>query len=131
MQVKKPRGFKKSFQSLDSSNNIQPHSGVTIKVPSRSPKIQFNVNTVLHMHFIIKLIHGCILKALFCPIYDQVADSFTKSVIEEKFLKLQSMLGVQEVSIKGGYALMSPSFSCCVIFVNPSILSQFVFKGEC
>jgi hypothetical protein len=45
MQVKKPCGFNRSFQSLDSNNNIQPPSGVTIRVPSSSPKIQFNINT--------------------------------------------------------------------------------------
>jgi hypothetical protein len=33
---------------------------------------------------------------------NQVADIFKKSVIEAKFSKLQSMLGVHEVFIKGG-----------------------------
>ena len=41
------------------------------------------------------------------------------------------MLGVQEVVIKGGQALMPPSFSYCVTIVNPSILSQVVLKGGC
>jgi hypothetical protein len=44
MQVKKPCGFDRSFQSLDSSNNIRPPSGATIRVPSSSPKIQFNIS---------------------------------------------------------------------------------------
>jgi hypothetical protein len=44
MQVKNPCGFEKSFQILDSSNNIRPPSGVTIRVPLVSPKIQFNIN---------------------------------------------------------------------------------------
>jgi hypothetical protein len=45
MQVRKPYGFDKSFQSLDSSSSIQPPFGVTIRVPSSSLNIQFNINT--------------------------------------------------------------------------------------
>jgi hypothetical protein len=40
------------------------------------------------------------------------------------------MLEVQENIIKGGQALMPLSFSYCIVFVNPSILSQFVIKGD-
>jgi hypothetical protein len=36
------------------------------------------------------------------PTEDEVADIFTKSLTEAKFSKLRSMLGVQEVVIKGG-----------------------------
>jgi hypothetical protein len=85
----------------------------------------------LHMHFIRKLIHDQIIEVLFCPTEDQVADIFTKSLTEAKFSKLRSMLGVQEVVIKGVYALMPPSFSYCVIIINPSILSQVVLKRGC
>ena len=46
MQVRKLCGFAKSFQSLNSSTSIRPDSGVTIKVPSSSPKTQFNINVV-------------------------------------------------------------------------------------
>ena len=53
------------------------------------------------MHFIKKLIHDQVIEVLFFPTEDQVADIFTKSITEEKFSKLQSMLGVQEVVIKG------------------------------
>jgi hypothetical protein len=56
----------------------------------------------LHMHFIRKLIHDQVIEVLFCPTEDQVADIFTKSLTEVKFSKLRSMLGVQEVVIKGG-----------------------------
>jgi hypothetical protein len=56
----------------------------------------------LHMHFIRKLIHDQVIEVLFCPTEDQVADIFTKSLTEAKFSKLRSMLGVQEVVIKGG-----------------------------
>jgi hypothetical protein len=56
----------------------------------------------LHMHFIRKLIHDQVIEVLFCPIEDQVADIFTKSLTEAKFSKLRSMLGVQEAVIKGG-----------------------------
>jgi hypothetical protein len=56
----------------------------------------------LHMHFIINFIHDLVIEVLFCPTEDQVADIFTKSLIKAKFSKLRSMLGVQEVVIKGG-----------------------------
>ena len=54
------------------------------------------------MHFIRKLIHDQVIEVLFFPTKYQVADIFTKFLIEEKFSKLRSMLGVQEVVIKGG-----------------------------
>jgi hypothetical protein len=54
------------------------------------------------MHFIRKLIHYHIIEVLFFPTKDQVANIFTKSFTEAKFSKLRSMLGVQEVVIKGG-----------------------------
>ena len=54
------------------------------------------------MHFIRKLIHDQVIEVLFFPTEDQVADIFTKSLTEAKFSELRSMLGVQEVVIKGG-----------------------------
>ena len=65
----------------------------------------------LHMHSIRNLIHDHVLEMLYCPTDNQVADIFTKSITEVKFSKIQSMLGVQECVIKGGYALMPHSFS--------------------
>ena len=56
----------------------------------------------LHVHFIINLIHDQVIEVLFCPTEDQVVDISTKSLTEAKFSKLRSMLGVQEVVIKGG-----------------------------
>ena len=44
MPVKKLYGFDRSFHSLDLSSSIRQSFGVTIKVPSNSPKIQFNIN---------------------------------------------------------------------------------------
>jgi hypothetical protein len=82
------------------------------------------------MHFIRNLIHDQVIEVFFCPIEDQVANIFTKSLTEAKFSKLQSMLGVQEVVIMGGQDLMPPSFSYCVTIVNHSILSQVVLKGD-
>jgi hypothetical protein len=83
------------------------------------------------MHFIRNHIHDQVIEVLFFPTEDQVGDIFTKSLTEVKFSKLRSMLGVQEVVINGGYALIPPSFSYCVTIVNPSILSQVVLKGGC
>jgi hypothetical protein len=54
------------------------------------------------MHFTIKLIHDRVIEVLFSPTKNQVADIFTKSLIEAKFSKLRSMLGIMEVVIKGG-----------------------------
>jgi hypothetical protein len=54
------------------------------------------------MHFIINLIHDQVIEVIFCPTEDQVADIFTKSLTKAKSSKLRSMLGVQEVVIKGG-----------------------------
>ena len=48
------------------------------------------------MHFIRNLVHDHVIEVLYCPIDDQVADIFTKSLTEAKFSKLRSMLGVQE-----------------------------------
>jgi hypothetical protein len=54
------------------------------------------------MHFIKTFIHDQVTEVLIFPTEDQVAEIFTKSLIEAKFSKLRSMLGVQEIVIKGG-----------------------------
>jgi hypothetical protein len=54
------------------------------------------------MHFIVNLIHDQVIEVIFCATKDQVADIFTKSLTVAIFSKLRSMLGVQEVIIKGG-----------------------------
>ena len=54
------------------------------------------------MHFIINLVHDRVIEVLYFPTDDQVADIFTESLIEVKFSKLCSMLGVQECVLKGG-----------------------------
>jgi hypothetical protein len=106
MQVRKPCGFDRSFQSLDSSTSIRPDFGVTIKVPSSSPKTQFNISVANTSSYTCtsseRFIHDQVIEVLFCPTKDQVADIFTKSLTEAKFSKLRSMLGVQEAVIKGG-----------------------------
>jgi hypothetical protein len=53
------------------------------------------------MHFIRNIIHDRVIEFIFFPIEYQVANIFTNSLTEEKFSKLRSMLGVQEVVIKG------------------------------
>ena len=91
MPVRKLYGFDRSFQSLDLSSSSLLHFGATIKVSSRLPKIQFYIsaaNIELHMHFIINLVHDHVLEMLYCPTDDQVADIFTKSIIEANFSKL-------------------------------------------
>jgi hypothetical protein len=73
-----------------------------IKLAKDPVQHQRNKHIELHMHFIRKLIHDRVIEVLFFPTEDQVADIFTKSLTEVKFSKLRSMLGVQEVVIKGG-----------------------------
>jgi hypothetical protein len=73
-----------------------------IKLAKDPVQHQRSKHIELHMHFIRKLIHDQVIEVLFFPTEDQVADIFTKSLTEAKFSKLQSMLGVQEVVIKGG-----------------------------
>ena len=63
---------------------------------------QGNKHIELHMQFIRNLVHDSVIDVLYCPTDDQVADIFTKSLIEAKFSKLWSMLGVQEFVLKGG-----------------------------
>ena len=63
---------------------------------------QHSKHIELHMHIIRNLVHDSVIKVLYCPTDNQVADIFTKSLTEAKFSKLRSMLGVQECVIKGG-----------------------------
>jgi hypothetical protein len=73
-----------------------------IKLTKDLVQHQCNKHIELHMHFIRKVIHDQVIEVLFFPTEDQVANIFTKSLTEAKFSKLRSMLGVQEVVIKGG-----------------------------
>jgi hypothetical protein len=73
-----------------------------IKLAKDPSSTSASKNIEIHMHFIINLIHDQVIEVLFFPTEDQVVDIFTKSLTEVKFSKLRSMLGVQEVFIKGG-----------------------------
>jgi hypothetical protein len=57
------------------------------------------------MHFIKNLTQD---QVLFHPTKDQVANIFTKSLIELMLSKLRYMLGVQEVVIEGGIGSNAP-----------------------
>ena len=65
-----------------------------IKLTKDPVQHQCSKHIDLHMHFIRKLIHDQAIEVLFFPIEDKVTDNFTKSLIEAKFSKLRSMLGV-------------------------------------
>jgi hypothetical protein len=52
--------------------------------------------------FIRKLIHDRVIEVLIFPTKDQVENFFTKSLTEAEFSKLRSILGVQQLFIKGG-----------------------------
>lgn len=85
----------------------------------------------LQIPFMRKCIHNCVIEVLLYFIYAQFIENFKKSLLEEKFSKLWSMLGVQGVFTKVVYALIPPSLFYYVTFVNPSILSQVFLKGAC
>ena len=72
---------------------------------------QHSKHIEIHMHFIRNIVHDHVLEMLYCPIDDQVADIFIKSLTEAKFSKIRSMLGFQECVLKGGQALMPNSLS--------------------
>jgi hypothetical protein len=59
-----------------------------IKLAKDPVQHQCSKHIDLHMHFIRKLIHDQVIEVLFFPTEDQVADIFTKSLIEAKFSKL-------------------------------------------
>jgi hypothetical protein len=78
------------------------HNQNSIKLAKDTVQHQHNKNIELHMHLIKMLIHDQVIEVLFFPTEDQVAEIFTKSLIEANFFRLRSMLGVQEAFIKGG-----------------------------
>jgi hypothetical protein len=82
--------------------NLWCNNQSAIKLAKDPVQHQHSKCIKLHMYFMRKLIHDQVIEALFYPIEDQVAYIFTKSLTEVKFSKLPSMLGVQEVVIKGG-----------------------------
>ena len=49
-------------------------------------KHQHSKHIELHMQFIRNLVHDSVIEVLYCPIDDQVADIFTKSLTEANFL---------------------------------------------
>ena len=56
----------------------------------------------IDVHYIRDLVQENIVNLQFCPSEDRTTNIFTKSMLEAKFLKLRSMLGMIEVNIKGG-----------------------------
>eukprot|EP00253_Pinus_taeda_P034290 PITA_34290 len=55
---------------------------------------QRNKHIELHMHFIRNLIHDHAIEVQYCSTDDQVADIFTKVLIEVNFTKLRFLVGV-------------------------------------
>jgi hypothetical protein len=58
-----------------------------IKLAKYPVQHQHNKHIEIHMYFIRKIIHDQVIEVLFFPTEDQVADIFTKSLIEVKFSK--------------------------------------------
>jgi hypothetical protein len=56
----------------------------------------------LHAHYLRQLVHENIVSLEYCRTNDQVVDIFTKPLVEAIFIKLHTMLGLQEAAIMGG-----------------------------
>jgi hypothetical protein len=56
----------------------------------------------LHAHYLRQLVNENIVCLSYCQTNDQVANIFTKSLSEARFIKLHTMLGLQEAAIMGG-----------------------------
>jgi hypothetical protein len=56
----------------------------------------------LHAHYLRQLVHENIVSLVYCRTDDQVVDIFTKPLSEARFIKLHTMLGLQEAAIMGG-----------------------------
>ena len=86
------------------------NSATTLKCDNQSA-IQLANNPVYHSktkhidlatHYIRDLVADGIITLEYCPTEIQVADIFSKSMTEAKFVRLRSLLGMREVVIKGG-----------------------------
>ena len=70
---------------------------------ARNPSFHAKTKHIeIDVHYIRDLVQENIVNLQFCPSEDQIVDIFTKSMLEAKFLKLWSMLGMIELNIKGG-----------------------------
>jgi hypothetical protein len=73
----------------------------------------------LHAHYFLRqLVHENVVSLEYCKTNDQVVDIFTRSLSEAIFIKLRTMLGLQEFAIMGGFhddVISSPeSLETCV-----------------
>jgi hypothetical protein len=96
-QILSEFGFQQQYLT-----NLWCDNQSVIKIAKDPVQNHHNKHIKLHMHLIRKIIHDQVIDVLFFPTEDQVADIFTKSLIEAKFSKLRSMLGVHKVFIKVG-----------------------------
>ena len=56
----------------------------------------------LYCHYLRQLVQEKVITLVYCRINDQITDIFMKSLSEEKFIKLCTLLGIQEDAIIGG-----------------------------
>ena len=71
----------------------------------------------LHCHYLRQLVQEKDVILVYCRIEDQIADIFKKPLLEVKFIRLCSFLGLQETTIMGGCPTVILSFEspkCCV-----------------
>ena len=91
MLVRKLYGFDRSFQILDLISRPTPlwcDNQNVIKISKDQVLHQRSKHIELHMHLIRNRVHDHVLEMLYCPIDDQVAEIFIKSLIEVKFSKV-------------------------------------------
>jgi hypothetical protein len=86
------------------------HKSTTELRCEKQGAIQLAYNTVYHSktkhlyldgHYIQDLVVDGTFSHAYCPTEQQTTNIFTKSMIEEKFVHLRSLLGMREVFIKG------------------------------
>ena len=88
---------------------LAPKSSTVLKCDNQGA-IQLAYNPVYHSktknldldaHYIHGLLEDYILSLQYCPTEQKALDIFTKSFTDAKFVHLRSLLGMQEVVIKG------------------------------
>ena len=133
--TRKPCGSIKSSLNLVFINSIQLHFGVIIKVTFSYVKIHFSINVwnTLNSTYTSSESSFMIVFLKCSTVQPMIRYSISLQRLSQKWSlpKFDPCLEFKKVIIQGGYALMHPSFSYCVTFLNPSILSQVVLKGGC
>jgi hypothetical protein len=87
---------------FQASNIIFFYNQISIQ-DADNPIVHSKMNHVeLHAHYLQQLVHDDVVSLEYCCTKDQVVDIFAKPLVESIFIKLHTLLGIQEVAIMGG-----------------------------